>query len=248
MKTSLALTSDETRRSYTGPLQIATCGFHTPGYFQQFLCLERKRRERSRRPMPLLLIDIVRISEDERDTAAKSIARALTTLTRAIDIKGWYDEDRTIGVIFTECNEFDKREIMKKTRDGLERELGPVLAPKVSLSFHIFPQDEAKGEPRPEDDPVLYPEVRRKYGGRFGPFLLKRAIDVAGGIAGFDSLFSVLRCHPDLHQADLAGPGLLSAGACRAVRQEVHVLQVQDNVREQRRAHSPGIRQEADLR
>ena len=89
--------------------------------------------------MPLPLIDIVRISEDERDTAAKSIARALTTLTRAIDIKGWYDEDRTIGVIFTECNEFDKREIMKKTRDGLERELGPVLAPKVSLSFHIFP-------------------------------------------------------------------------------------------------------------
>jgi exopolysaccharide biosynthesis polyprenyl glycosylphosphotransferase len=155
-------------------------GFSVSEYFHQALYLERKRRERSGRPLYLLLIDVMRLPEEERDEAVRTIAALLSSLTRETDIKGWYSEGRVIGVLFTESNTFDEQDIVKKIRSGLERNLPRDQQGMIDLSVHDFPLKGGKSQ----FDPVLYPEVKKKYGARKGPFLVKRVIDIAGSIAG----------------------------------------------------------------
>jgi lipopolysaccharide/colanic/teichoic acid biosynthesis glycosyltransferase len=166
-------------------------GDHTPEFgflaaedFHQALYLERKRRERSQRPLYLLLIDVMRMTEKEQNAAIRPIAALLASVTREIDIKGWYSEGRVIGVLFTEINSSDKQEIVKKVKDGLGCSLTPDLMGKITISVHEFPEKGKKDQCDPPADPVFYPEVKKKYGSRAGPFLVKRSIDIVGSIAG----------------------------------------------------------------
>ena len=176
---TMALYKDEDMRSPVERMPEQANGFWVSEYFHQVLYLERKRRERSRRPMYLLLIDVMRMPEDQRDEAARMIAPLLASLTRETDIKGWYSEGRVIGMLFTEINTFDKQEIVKKIRSGLERTL-PLLQGMIDLSIHDFPLKGGKSQ----CDMVLYPEVKKKYGARSGPFVVKRLIDIIGSIVG----------------------------------------------------------------
>jgi len=160
------------------------CGIYVAEYFHQALYLERKRRERSRRPMYLLLIDVMWMPEEERYAAIRTIASLLASMTRETDIKGWYREGQVVGVLFTENNIFDKQEILKKIRKGLERSLPPAQKGKINFSMHDFPQEWEKDQCDPPTNPVLYPEVKKKYGARKGPFLVKRVIDIVGSIVG----------------------------------------------------------------
>jgi len=159
-------------------------GFSVPESFHQALYLERKRRERSRRPLCLLLIDVMRMAKEEQDAAIRPIAALLTSMTRETDIKGWYSEGRVIGVLFTEISSIDKQEIVKKIKNGLEGSLTPAQMEKITISIYDFPQKGGKDQGDPPADPVFYPEVRKKYGAHTGPFQVKRAVDIAGSIAG----------------------------------------------------------------
>jgi exopolysaccharide biosynthesis polyprenyl glycosylphosphotransferase len=167
------------------------CGFSVAEYFHQVLYLERKRRERSRRPMYLLLIDVMRIPEEEQDAAVRTIAPLLASLTREIDLKGWYSEGRVIGVIFTEVNSFDSERMLHKIKDGLVRGLPPVLAEKLRFTLHKYPQQQKNDREEVAVNPVLYPEVKKKYSAHKGAFLGKRVIDIVGSIVGL-ILFSPL--------------------------------------------------------
>ena len=157
-------------------------GFSAAEAFHQALYLERKRRERSQRPLYLLLIDIMRMTEEEQNAAIRPIAALLASMTREIDIKGWYSEGRVIGELFTEISSIDKQEIVKKIKNGLEGSLTPVQMEKITISIHEFSE---KGEDQDDPpDPVFYPEVKKKYGAHTGSFLVKRAIDIVGSIVG----------------------------------------------------------------
>jgi exopolysaccharide biosynthesis polyprenyl glycosylphosphotransferase len=167
-------------------------GFSVAEYFHQVLYLERKRRERSRRLMYLLLIDVMRIPEEEQDAAVRTIASLLVSLTREIDLKGWYSEGRVIGVIFTEVNSFDNEKMLQKIKDGLLRGLPQVLAEKLRFTLHKYPQQQKNDQEEVAVNPVLYPEVKKKYGARTGAFLVKRVLDIVGSIVGlivFSPLF-----------------------------------------------------------
>ncbi len=123
--------------------------------FHQALYLERKRRERSQRPLYLLLIDVMRMTEEEQIAAIRPIAALLASMTRETDIKGWYSEGRVIGVLFTEINSFDKQEIVKKVKDGLGCSLTPDLMGKITISIHEFPAERREGQGDPPTDPVF---------------------------------------------------------------------------------------------
>ena len=152
--------------------------------FHQILYLERKRRERSQRPMHMLLIDMMRIPGEEQESAVRTIYRQLSSLTRETDLKGWYSESQVLGVIFTEFNSFDKEKIKKKIMDGLVRDLPPVHWEKLGFKIHEFPRLKENDQDEIMANPVLYPEVRKKYEARRGPFLIKRVMDIVGSLAG----------------------------------------------------------------
>ncbi len=157
-------------------------GFIVADHFQQVLYLERKRRERSGKPLYLLLIDVMRIPGSEREAAIRAISRQLSPLTRETDIKGWYREDEVIGVLFTEFNSFDPEKMTAKIEHALNHHLSPDYRGMVGFTIHEYP---SKEDGRSDQaDPALYPEVTKKYGRMSGPFLVKRLIDIVGSIVG----------------------------------------------------------------
>jgi lipopolysaccharide/colanic/teichoic acid biosynthesis glycosyltransferase len=208
MGESTLFKAEETSRSCADHVLDHAGGFYIAESFNMILCLERKRRERSERPMTLMLIDIMLIPGEKQGLTVKTISHLLTSLTRDTDIKGWYRENQIIGVLFTEFNAFDKQEILKKIRNGLERSLPPDQMLNINFSIHDFP-DAGKQDPcDPQANSVLYPDVRKKYDEMRGPYLVKRVIDIVGSIVGlmlFSPFFLVI---PVLIKLTSPGPVL----------------------------------------
>jgi lipopolysaccharide/colanic/teichoic acid biosynthesis glycosyltransferase len=176
--------------------------------FQHILYLERKRRERSLRPMLLLLIDVQGVRKQERDLVGSKVAHVVTKLTRETDIKGWYREGQVVGIIYTELNAFDEHDMVRKIKIALKEELSAEQVQKLEYSIHVFPQQHGPWEQTDSDKTVFYPDVSRRYGLKRGAVLIKRVIDIAGSITGlllFSPLFVLI---PVIIRATSPGPVL----------------------------------------
>ncbi|MDO8427434.1 MAG: sugar transferase [Deltaproteobacteria bacterium] len=173
------------------------CGLYIEDYFHEMVSLERKRSERSGRPFLLMLIDIKEVHyAGEIKEAVKKICSALTALTRETDVRGWHEHNFVIGVIFTEVSNNDIEPIKKKVISGLNdaRSIGPLMLEKTRVSFHIFPEEAAKGAKLPPDL-TIYPDLAKKTPIRQKDLNLKRAIDILGAVLAliiFSPLFAVI--------------------------------------------------------
>jgi exopolysaccharide biosynthesis polyprenyl glycosylphosphotransferase len=200
--------SDDMTRTYTDLILDQEFGLYVAEYFHMSLYHERKRSERSKRSMYLMLIDVMRIPEEEQDEAVKIISRKLASLTRETDLKGWYSESQVIGVIFTEFNAFDSKAMMTKIKGDLERSLPQDQMQIIDFSMHEFPREQDLDRCELPQNQVLYPEVKKKYTAKGGPFFVKRIIDIVGSLAGlilFSPFFLVI---PLLIKATSRGPVL----------------------------------------
>jgi exopolysaccharide biosynthesis polyprenyl glycosylphosphotransferase len=208
MRESTMFKADDATRTYTDLILDQEFGLYVAEYFHMALYQERKRRERSKRSMFLMLIDVMRIPEEAQDEAVRIISRRLATLTRETDLKGWYSESQVIGVIFTEFNAFDSQAMQVKIKNDLERSLPPDQMKIIDFSIHEFPREQDVDRCELPQNQVLYPEVTRKYAAKGGPFFMKRIIDIAGSLAGlvlFSPFFLVI---PLLIKATSRGPVL----------------------------------------
>jgi exopolysaccharide biosynthesis polyprenyl glycosylphosphotransferase len=191
MREATLFKTEDTARNYTDLILDQEFGLFVPEYFHMALYQERKRRERSRRSMYLMLIDVMRIPETEQGAVVRAISLRLASLTRETDIKGWYSEGQVIGVIFTEVNSFDKEAILNKVKKEFENSLPPDQMKIIDFSIHEFPREQDIDRCELPKNQVLYPEVKKKYAAKGGPFLVKRIIDIVGSLAGL-ILFSPL--------------------------------------------------------
>ncbi|GAB4390630.1 MAG: hypothetical protein Kow0025_23980 [Thermodesulfovibrionales bacterium] len=185
-KTNYAGTADPARG---GGLAGSATGLCAEGHFREMLCLERKRSERSRKPFLLALVHLGGASGG----AVDEVSSALFAATRETDIKGWYEEGLTVGVIFTEMNGADGGFLKRKIEAGILRALGPETAGTVSVTVHLFPEEPGGGGCAP--DSSLYPDLSARSGSRRGRLFLKRVMDVAGAVAGiilFSPLFIII--------------------------------------------------------
>ncbi len=183
MRTLAMQKEDDVLRTYEDAIPEQTRGFLAAENFQQLLYLERKRRERSGKPLYLLLIDVMRIADTDKDAVIRAISRQLSPLTRETDIKGWYSDGQVVGILFTEFNTFDAEKMVRKIGDGLKLHVSQSQRGKIALTIHEYPtkEDGKGGKPA---NAALYPEVRKKYGKKGGPFIVKRAIDIVGSVVG----------------------------------------------------------------
>ena len=76
--------------------------------FRRMLCRERKRSERSRKHLLLMLIDSKGISNRKGATALMGkLASVLGQTIRETDLAGWFETGSVLGVIFTELGGTD---------------------------------------------------------------------------------------------------------------------------------------------
>ncbi len=159
-------------------------GIYIENYFNERLCFERKRTERSNNPFLLMLLNI----EEYKGNKSKTITAVMSALfssTRETDIKGWYSHDSVIGVIFTEISNMDINSRGQKVYEKLCESAGSLEVDKIKISFHLFPEKDNYGKSDNFPNLHLYPEVTKEDAGRKCMPSLKRIIDIGGSIAGF---------------------------------------------------------------
>ncbi|HUI90897.1 MAG TPA: hypothetical protein VLX68_01500 [Chitinivibrionales bacterium] len=125
----------------------ACFGFYSEDYFREMLVMERKRSERSRKPFLFVMVTIDPSFKIPRDSQfSKKIKLFINTSTREVDIKGWYDRHRTIGIIYTDYNSQAKETILAKIQPGLDAAFGPDAARGMTISCTSFPEDKKEVE------------------------------------------------------------------------------------------------------
>lgn len=154
--------------------------------FHRVISIERRRTERSRKPFLLMLLDLGDHSSSELITTnLGKVIDALSASTRATDIPGWYKSHCVIGVMFTEIAMEDRGGIVSTMIARLSEILRDHLSleqfNRVSVSFHVFPEDWIGGRKHPSN-PVLYPDLAKKADAKRISGVLKRAMDIVGSI------------------------------------------------------------------
>ena len=154
--------------------------------FRRMITLERKRSERSRKPFMLLLLDMGdRLPSEKNGKILGKILTALSGSTRDTDVTGWYADHCVVGVMFTEIATGDSSSvpttIIARVTETLRKNLALEQFNKVSLSFHVFPEDwnnEAQGP----GNPTLYPDLSQREDARKTFRVVKRMMDILGSL------------------------------------------------------------------
>lgn len=154
--------------------------------FARMLEVERKRSERSRkRGFVLVLLDCGSIpSKTRRDSVLARVEATLPGTSRETDIKGWYEEDKSLGILFTDLAtsevRADAKTLVGKVRKELSASLTVDELSSIRFSYEIFPGDQRVADEC--SDKADSPAVQSKqYAGPTGASLLvKRGVDVVG--------------------------------------------------------------------
>lgn len=155
--------------------------------FHRMISLERKRTERSRKPFLLMLLDMgdPLPSGKEWKVLAK-IQSALALTTRETDVSGWYRTNSVIGVMFTEITVEDRAAIlgtmMTRVSGALRDHLSFEQFSRISISFHLFPEEWDQESPRRSSNPMLYPDLSRREESKKVLTAIKRMMDVVGSL------------------------------------------------------------------
>jgi exopolysaccharide biosynthesis polyprenyl glycosylphosphotransferase len=157
----------------------------TEEMFHRAIVLERKRTERSGKPFVLMLVDAGNCaSSQKRSKLFSGIVSPLLLSTRETDAVGWYKKDFMVGVLFSDIDTMDKSSVLavmlarmsEVLRDHLEAE----QFSRITLSFHVFPEDWTQGSDEPANNPVLYPDLLKRDDSARASRTVKRTLDILG--------------------------------------------------------------------
>lgn len=153
--------------------------------FQERLCHERKRAERSHDSLILML---VHRNEGYADTAIEPVLQAavepIAETVRDTDIVGWCHGRAVLGVLFTELKSKTSEPLIRVLNEKIVVALSSALArddfEALQLSFHPFPEDFNPQKGKQALQPVIYPDLVRLTEARKAQLLVKRIMDVVG--------------------------------------------------------------------
>jgi lipopolysaccharide/colanic/teichoic acid biosynthesis glycosyltransferase len=174
-------------------------GLYDVDHFNRMLSLERKRTQRSKKPFILMLLDISKfVNPHPNLMAIRRIDKVLADCVRETDVRGWYRKGAIIGVIFTELAsacEAIRDTILGKCLQSLARALDPGDLEKIEITFHVFPEDQDKGNCSGRFDMSLYKDLMENERKNGLPRKLKRFIDVVGSLLAlviFSPVFALI--------------------------------------------------------
>jgi len=153
-------------------------------HFRQTLSRERKRSERSRKHLLLMLIDAKGSWTNGERALAARVVGALATTIRETDIAGWFETGSVLGVIFTELGSTEVNSAVKiieaKVKAGLQKTLKASQLSHLFISFYAYPDDWSGKKPGRALDTVLYPDLLEVEKKKRLSLLIKRSMDVVG--------------------------------------------------------------------
>jgi lipopolysaccharide/colanic/teichoic acid biosynthesis glycosyltransferase/GGDEF domain-containing protein len=183
-------------------------GLYPETYFREKLMQERRRAERSNKPLVVMILDPenLRSIEDSQEIT-ECLGEGVNTCVRGTDICGLLREGTLIGVILTEVEpekvDTAKQIVAKKTRERLSAILSNDLANRIDITFRTYPDAGGEGE---TFDMTFYPELNAFSGRKIGGDILKRSVDIFGSMVGlllFSPIFAVV---PALIKLSSKGP------------------------------------------
>jgi lipopolysaccharide/colanic/teichoic acid biosynthesis glycosyltransferase len=158
-------------------------GFYSEQYFHEMLTIERKRTERSQKPILLVMIGMEDLLDSfPRKNAAKIVSSVLQSSARGIDIKGWHEFNRKVGIIYTEVCKDGKDAILHKIHINLEHALGTEVARGVEITCALFPDNGAPNVTGtlPVPDVRFYPSPYASSPEKRVSLFFKRTEDIVG--------------------------------------------------------------------
>ena len=153
--------------------------------FHGLLCLERKRAERSKKHLLLMLIDSKGSKGLNGDgIVLERVAGVLCQTIRETDLAGWFEPNSVLGAVFTQLGETEISTAVKIIESRLIGQLQKVLRSNqinhLQISFYSFP-DVWEGEGRGRSViTTLYPDLFEEERKKRLPLLTKRVIDIVG--------------------------------------------------------------------
>ncbi len=158
-------------------------GFYDEDYFKELLVLERKRSERSQKPFLLLLVDVSStLKGKNKKEIAKKISSAIRLSCREIDIKGWYEKNLVLGLIYVEIDSSKIGSIVQKLKDNLAKALSSAPYAQPDITYIIFPEDKNQEYVNEDTTAFLYPVPAEKNTSMRISLVAKRVIDIIGSI------------------------------------------------------------------
>jgi lipopolysaccharide/colanic/teichoic acid biosynthesis glycosyltransferase len=173
-------------------------GFYSEDYFREMLAIERKRTERSQKPILLVMIGVEDLLDVfPRKNMVKAVSSVLASSARGIDIKGWYDLNRKVGIIYTEISPKGRESILQKIRLNLETTFGAETTRAIEVTCALFPENEAQERSYAATVPDVrfYPSLYTSSPEKRVSLLFKRAEDILGStflIIVFFPLFVII--------------------------------------------------------
>jgi len=153
--------------------------------FHGLLCLERKRAERSKKHLLLMLIDGKCSPLLNGDSVPlERIAGVLCDTIRETDLAGWFEANSVLGAVFTQLGESEISTAVSAIESRLMAKLQKVLKAnqinRLHISFHSFPDvwgDEGHGR---SATTTMYPDLFEVERNKRLPLLTKRVMDIVG--------------------------------------------------------------------
>jgi lipopolysaccharide/colanic/teichoic acid biosynthesis glycosyltransferase len=181
--------------------------FFDEEYFQSMLAIERRRSERTGKHFMLVLVALhFPLKKHSTKTALEKIQYALSASCRQTDIRGWYRQERVIGIIYTEYSKGGETIIREKLLKHLSAVFSPTEIAQGAVLCIMYPREGAEMDYQVIKH--LYPDPAPASAAGICRLGLKRAIDIIGSIMGlllFAPFFLVI---PLLIKATSRGPVL----------------------------------------
>ena len=171
--------------------------FLTADAFKRRISLERKRTERSAKPFLLMLLETGKELSGGKDGQVFSSAiSALMASTRETDAVGWYEDQRALGVMFTDLVIYEKNSLLSAMLSRVSNILRDNLTfeqfNQISISFHFFPDNWDHDTTQRPSNPMLYPDLSQRHKSTRLSSITKRAMDVVGSMLILTILSPVL--------------------------------------------------------
>ncbi len=153
--------------------------------FRRMLCRERKRSERSRKHLLLMLVDCKGSTVRTTDKALmEKVAGVVATVIRETDLAGWFESESVVGAIFTELGDAEASAAIKtielKIAAGLHRNFKKDQVDKLQIAFYAFPDSWAGDGTGKSVSAPLYPDLLEEGEKKKTSLLIKRAMDIVG--------------------------------------------------------------------
>jgi lipopolysaccharide/colanic/teichoic acid biosynthesis glycosyltransferase len=166
--------------------------------FKRMIALERRRTERSKEAFLLILFEMSHLHQESKhpERILDRVASALLSAIRDTDMIGWYKDRTTLGVVCTGLVAKENTKdgivsiILNRVTATLQRALMSDQFNKVTISFHLFPDEWDRGDSGSPHNRVFYPDLTRPEKGRQFPLIVKRVIDIVG------SALTLILCTP----------------------------------------------------